>query len=100
MDHDIIAMGYTRGKHATLICNQAGLDKLPEPMRIMNRLHFILIMLNIFAFGMLAGVKFNNYNVDAACEKDTNFHIGDQEYACIKLPGVITEEQANDLQNN
>lgn len=33
-DHDIIALGFSRGKHATLICNQAGLDKLPEPMRV------------------------------------------------------------------
>ena len=34
IDHDIIAMGYSRGKHMQLICNQAGLDKLPEPMRV------------------------------------------------------------------
>ena len=34
IDHDIIAMGISRGKHAMLICNQAGLDKLPAPMRI------------------------------------------------------------------
>lgn len=34
LDHDIIAMGFTRGKAALLICNQAGLDKLPEPMRV------------------------------------------------------------------
>lgn len=34
MDHDIIAMGFSRGKHAMLICNQAGLGKLPEPMRV------------------------------------------------------------------
>ena len=33
MDNDVIAMGLTRGKHALLICNQAGLDKLPEPIR-------------------------------------------------------------------
>lgn len=33
-DPDVIAMGYTRGKHMLLICNQAGLNKLPEPMRI------------------------------------------------------------------
>lgn len=34
IDHDIIAMGFSRGKHVMLICNQAGLNKLPEPMRI------------------------------------------------------------------
>ena len=34
IDHDIIAMGYSRGKHMQLICNQAGLDKLPTPIRI------------------------------------------------------------------
>ena len=34
LDHDIIAMGFSRGKHMQFICNQAGLDKLPEPMRI------------------------------------------------------------------
>lgn len=34
MNPDIITMGFSRGKHALLICNQAGLDTLPEPMRI------------------------------------------------------------------
>ena len=34
IDHDIIAMGFSRGKDILLICNQAGLDKLPEPMRV------------------------------------------------------------------
>lgn len=34
IDHDIIAIGFSCGKYALLICNQAGLDKLPEPMRI------------------------------------------------------------------
>ena len=34
LDHDIIGMGFTRGESALLICNQAGLDKLPEPMRV------------------------------------------------------------------
>lgn len=34
MDSDIIAMGYSRGKHALLICNQSGLDKLPDPIRV------------------------------------------------------------------
>ena len=66
----------------------------------MNRLYFILIMLNVFAIGMLAGVTVANKNFDEGCEKDTNVMIGDQEYACIKLPGVITEEEANALQNN
>ena len=33
IDHDIIAMGFSRGKYMQLICNQAGLDKLPAPMR-------------------------------------------------------------------
>lgn len=36
IDHDIIAMGYTRGKHMQLICNQAGMNKLPKPLRIKN----------------------------------------------------------------
>lgn len=34
MDNNVIAMGFTRGKHALLICNQKGLDSLPDPMRI------------------------------------------------------------------
>jgi len=34
LDPDIIALGFSRGKHALLICNQAGLDKLPAPIRI------------------------------------------------------------------
>lgn len=34
MNPNIIAMGFTRGKHYLFICNQAGLDSLPEPMRI------------------------------------------------------------------
>ena len=34
MNHNIITLGFSRGKHALLICNQAGLDTLPEPMRI------------------------------------------------------------------
>jgi hypothetical protein len=34
LDPDIIPVGLSRGKHALMICNQAGLDKLPDPMRI------------------------------------------------------------------
>jgi hypothetical protein len=34
LDPDIIAMGIVRGKHVLLICNQAGVNKLPDPVRI------------------------------------------------------------------
>ena len=63
----------------------------------MNRLYVILIMCNVFVIGVLAGVQYSNYQFDKGCEKDTNVMIGEQEYACIKLPGVITEEEANGL---
>lgn len=33
-NHDVIAMGFSRGKYMMLICNQSGLDKLPKPIRI------------------------------------------------------------------
>ena len=63
----------------------------------MNRLYFILIMCNVLVIGILTGVTFANHQMDKGCEKDTNVMIGEQEYACIKLPGVITEEEANGL---
>jgi hypothetical protein len=34
LNPNIIAMEIYRGKYALLICNQAGLDTLPTPMRI------------------------------------------------------------------
>jgi hypothetical protein len=34
LNPNIIAMGISRGKYVLLICNQIGLDTLPEPMRI------------------------------------------------------------------
>lgn len=65
----------------------------------MNRLYFILISLNIFALGMWAGVTLTHDQMGKSCQQHTSYHIGDQEYACIKLPGVITEEEANALPN-
>lgn len=34
MNTNIITMGFSRGKHVLFICNQIGLDQLPNPMRI------------------------------------------------------------------
>lgn len=31
--NDVITMGFTRGKDVLLICNQSGLDMLPDPIR-------------------------------------------------------------------
>ena len=61
----------------------------------MNRLTFILIMVNVTAVGFLFGIWYTDYWLEQGCEKDMlDRDSHGQEYACHKMPDVITAEEA------
>lgn len=59
---------------------------------------FILIALIVLGIGHLSGVWTTEARLDRDCEKEMLYTDYDgQEYACHKMPGVITKEEANAL---
>jgi hypothetical protein len=65
----------------------------------MNRLMFILIIVNALALGHLSGILYTEYWLEQGCDKEMLYRNSHgQEYACHKMPDVITAEEAEHLQ--